>query len=59
MGWYKMGKQKIVDCKEFLTDDCGQKKILQKNAINMHRQDVEYDYLHAYFRALEQQRKKE
>jgi len=51
-------KYKSFDCQDFLTDDILKNKIIQKVAISMHRQDVEYDYLYAHFRALEQHRKK-
>jgi hypothetical protein len=50
--------KKIYNCEDFLTEDLAKDKILQKQAISMHKQDVEYNYLYAHFRALEQNRKK-
>lgn len=50
--------KKTYNCEDFLTEDLTKDKILQKQAINMHKQDVEYNYLYAHFRALEQNRKK-
>jgi|LauGreDrversion4_2_1035121.scaffolds.fasta_scaffold2900133_2 hypothetical protein len=55
----RIGKmKKIYNCEDFLTEDLAKDKILQKQAISMHKQDVEYNYLYAHFRALEQNRKK-
>ena len=48
---------KLHNCEDFLTQDCAKNKTVQKMAINMHRQDTEYDYLYAHFRALENYRK--
>ena len=48
---------KLRNCEDFLTEDCAKEKTVQKRAINMHRQDTEYDYLYARFRALEDYRK--
>lgn len=50
--------KKTYNCEDFLTEDLAKDKVLQKKAINMHKQDVEYNYLYAHFRALEQNRKK-
>ena len=50
---------KLRNCEDFLTIDCAKNKTFQKKAVNMHKQDVEYDYLYAHFRALENYRKKE
>lgn len=50
--------KKTYNCEDFLTEDLVKDKVLQKQAINMHKQDVEYSHLYAYFRALEQSRKK-
>ena len=50
--------KKTYNCEDFLTEDLAKDKVLQKQAINMHKQDIEYNHLYAYFRALEQSRKK-
>ena len=50
--------KKIYNCEDFLTEDLAKDKVVQKQAISMHKQDVEYNHLYAYFRALEQSRKK-
>ena len=47
----------IDDTSCFLVSRMGVSKIEQKQGINYHRQDVEYDYLYAHFRALEKSTK--
>jgi hypothetical protein len=54
----KCTKYKNLFCEDFLTSDMLKDKDLQKNAISMHKQDIEYNYLYAKFRALEGNRKK-
>jgi hypothetical protein len=55
----KCTKYKNLFCQDFLTSDMLKDKDLQKIAISMHKQDVEYNYLYAKFRALEGYRKTE
>jgi len=52
-------KYKSLNCEDFLTDDILKNKQIQKIAISMHKQDIEYNYLYAHFRALEEHRKTE
>ena len=37
--------KKTYNCEDFLTEDLVKDKVLQKQAISMHKQDVEYNHL--------------